>query len=335
MKESTKGKLTVFSRLWAVSMILFVVLCVVGVIGGMNESKSLMGVSMAGTCVMFIVMVCQLVASIVIRRWWCVAGCVFGILVSLFFMACSITALAAGQYRPPVMEAEENVTDSVFYSFSDDRISCNIVALVPVDGVDGAFNEWLSAELGGSYKGDRGGLQGMIDYYGEAHADTLRRALEEGLPDYAEPSYEATMDKIYESDKVVTYSLTIYLDFGGAHPVTRETGATFSKEDGKQVTWDIVRSDRKAELNDVLKDMLKTYFDAGDDEALADVLQGVESMSKLPLPSTPPYMTETGFVVTYQQYEIAPYAAGMPGDTIPYETLRPCLTEQAQKLITE
>lgn len=331
MKDSSKKKLTLFSRLWAVSVILLAVLCIVGVIGGMNENKDMMGVSMVGTSLMFLVLVCQLVTSIIVRRWWCVAGCVFGILVSLFVMGSSIAALAAGQYRPPVMEAAE--TDTVFYSYEDDRISCSIVALVPVDGVDEEFNEWLGKELGGGYKGDRGGLQALVDYYGEAHVDTLRSTLEDGVPDYAELSYEAVMDKIYESDKVVTYALTVYLDFGGAHPLTRETGATFSKEDGKHMTWDIVRSDRRAELNDVLKDMLKTYFDAGSDRELMDVLQGVKSVSELPLPSTPPYMTETGYVVIYQQYEIAPYAMGMPGDTIPYNTLKPYLTEQAQELI--
>lgn len=335
MKELSKSKLTIFSRLWVVSVILFAALCIVGVIGGMNENKNMMGISMVGTCLMFLIMVCQLVTSIIIRRWWCMAGCVFGILVSLFFMGVSIVALAAGQYRPPVMEAKVSETDSVFYSYKNDRISCSIVALVPVDGVDTEFNEWLSKELGGGYKGDRGGLQAMIDYYGEAHTDSLRSILKDGVPDYAELNYEATMDKIYESDKVVTYTLTTYLDFGGAHPLTRETGATFSKEDGKLMTWDIVRSDRKAELNDVLKDMLKTYFDAGSDRKLADFLQGVKSVSELPLPSTSPYMTEKGYVVIYQQYEIAPYAMGMPGDTIPYNTLSPCLTEEAQKLIPE
>ncbi len=335
MKESTKSKLNIFAHLWAVSMILFVVLCIVGVIGGMNENKNMMGISMVGTCLMFLILVCQLIASIVIRRWWCVAGSVFGILLSLFVMACSITALAAGQYRPPVMEGEVAETDSVFYSYSDDRISCNIVALVPVDGVDGEFNEWLSTELGGGYKGDRGGVQGVVDYYGEAHTDSLRSILKSGVPDYAELSYEAIMDKIYESDKVVTYTLSITLDLGGAHPTTREVGATFSKEDGRQLKWDIVRDDQKAKLNDVLKDMLKAYFDAKSDNDLKGKLQGVKSVSSLPLPSTPPFMTEKGYVLIYQQYEIAPYAMGMPGDTIPYNVLKPCLTPEAQKLIAE
>ena len=335
MKESTKSKLTIFARLWAVPMILFVVLSIVGVIGGMNENKDMMGISMVGTCLMLLILVCQLIASIVIRRWWCAAGSVFGILVSLFVMSCSIAALAAGQYRPPVQEAAVAETDTVFYSADDDRISCNIVALVPVDGVDGEFNEWLSKELGGGYKGDRGGVQGLVDYYGEAHTDFLRSILKGGVPDYAELSYDATMDKIYESDKVVTYALTITLDLGGAHPTTRETGATFSKENGKRLTWDIVRGDQKEKLNEVVKDMLKAYFNAKSDKELMGNLQGVKSVSNLPLPSTPPYMTEKGYVFIYQEYEIAPYAAGMPGDTIPYNTLKPCITEQAQKLIAE
>ena len=301
MKESTKSKLTIFSRLWAVSTILIVAFCIVGVIGGINENKDMMGISMVGTCLMFLILVCQLIASIAVRRWWCTAGSVLCILVSLFVMTCSVVALAAGQYRPPVRDAEEALTDTVFYSSNDDRISCNIVALVPVDGVDGEFNEWLSKELGGGYKGDRGGVQGLVDYYGEAHTDSLRSILKGGVPDYAELSYDATMDKIYECDKVVTYSLTITLDLGGAHPTTRETGATFSKENGKQLKWDIISSDKKAQLNDVLNDMLKAYFDARSDKELVGKLTGVTSASNLPLPSTPPFMTETGYILVYQE----------------------------------
>ena len=81
--------------------------------------------------------------------------------------------------------------------------------------------------------------------------------------------------------------------------------------------------------------MLKAYFDAKSDNDLKSKLQGVKSVSSLPLPSTPPFMTEKGYVLIYQQYEIAPYAMGMPGDTIPYNVLKPCLTPEAQKLIAE
>ena len=37
---------------------------------------------------------------------------------------------------------------------------------------------------------------------------------------------------------------------------------------------------------------------------------------KFPLPAFPPFLTKEGVVVMYQQYEIAPYAVGMPSCVI-------------------
>jgi len=96
-----KSKLTVFARLWAVSMILFVVLSIAAVIAGMNNSVNWMGLAVVGTVLMLVVQLAQLVSAIVVRRWWCVAGAVIGVVVSVFVALCSIVALAAGQYRAP------------------------------------------------------------------------------------------------------------------------------------------------------------------------------------------------------------------------------------------
>jgi hypothetical protein len=81
--------------------------------------------------------------------------------------------------------------------------------------------------------------------------------------------------------------------------------------------------------------MLKDYFNVKSDGGLMDCLQGVDNVATIPLPTTPPYMTIEGFTFIYQQYEIVAYAAGMPSDVIPYEQMKPCLTEYAQELIPE
>ena len=161
----------------------------------------------------------------------------------------------------------------------------------------------------------------------------MRRVYEDGVPDYAELCYDASVEHVFETDKVVTYRLTITLDLGGAHPTTTELGATFSKDDGKQLTWDIVRSDSQSQLHDIVRGMLMDYFNAKSDGELMEYLQGVDDVASLPLPATPPFMTDEGFTLIYQQYEIAAYAAGMPSAVIPYERFKPCLTEYAQKLI--
>lgn len=120
MQESTKSRLIVFSRLWAVSMVLFVLLAVAAVIAGMNEHRGWMGLAVLGTVLMLIVQLAQLVSAIIVRRWWCVAGAVIGVAVSIFVALTSIVALGAGQWRAPEIHDQENssvmVADTVCFS---------------------------------------------------------------------------------------------------------------------------------------------------------------------------------------------------------------------------
>ncbi|MCR4920821.1 MAG: RsiV family protein [Bacteroidaceae bacterium] len=342
MQESTKSRLIVFSRLWAIPTVLCVLLSIAAVIACMNEHKGWMGLAVLGTLLMLAILVCQLIAAIILRRWWHVAGSAFGILASVFVIASSIVALAAGQYRPPVMNNTDDddsswslFEDTASFSHSDDQLSCHIVALVPDAGLRQAVGEWLSAQMGDRYSGDMTDIQALVDFYGKDHLDSLRHIYADGVPEWAELSYDVEMDRVFETDKVITYSLTITLDLGGVHPTTQKIGATFSKEDGSRQTWDIVRNDCKPQVCDIAREMLKDYFNAETDLDLMKNLQGVEDVAQIPLPVTPPYMTVEGFVFIYQQYEVAAYAMGMPSDVIPYETLRPYLTEHAQELIPE
>lgn len=340
MQESTRTKLTLFSRLWAVSMIAFTVLCIVAVIATMNENKDVMGIAVLGACAAFLVQLCHVITSVKVKRRWCVAGSVFGIVVSVFVSLCSVVALSAGQYRPPMPVNDEQAVvtelmagDSVTFSFAGSDVTSDIVAMVPEKSVRRAVSEWLEESLGGTFDGDKGDMQDVVGHYGNMYVDKLNSISSQGVPDYAELSYYARMDKIYETDKVVTYGLTIDIDMGGAHPLSKEMGATFSKADGKRLTWDnMVSKDGTTGMKNVVKGMLKDYFNAKTDTELMKSVQDVKNASSIPLPKTPPYMMENGFVVIYQQYEIAAYAAGMPSDTIPYKTMKPYLNDEVRKL---
>jgi hypothetical protein len=76
---------------------------VAAVIACMDNHTNLMGMAVVGTVLMLSIQLSQLVAAVIVRRWWCVAGGVIGLAVSVFVILCSIVALAAGQYRPPVI----------------------------------------------------------------------------------------------------------------------------------------------------------------------------------------------------------------------------------------
>ena len=65
------------------------------------------------------------------------------------------------------------------------------------------------------------------------------------------------------------------------------------------------------------------------------MLIGVDDVNNIPLPSAPPTFTRQGLSFVYQQYEIAPYAAGMINFNIPYKKILPFLTDDAAQLIPQ
>jgi len=341
MQESTRSKLIVFSRLWAIPMFIFIVLSITVVIVGMDNRKNLMNLAVIGMGLMFVIQICQLVAAIIVRHRWLVCGSIVGLLASVFVMIWSIAASGAEQCRPPMIHPDDTDStevvpvDSAYFFEEGKQLSCKISAIIPEAAVRQTVGEWLNSYLGECYTGDMSDIQALVDFYGKYHVDSLRRIYEEGVPDFAELCYDVSMAKIYESDKVVTYSMMIYVDLGGAHPTTESIGATFCKDDGRQLKWDIVRNECMADLQDVMRQMLKDYFEVKTDDELMEYLQEVDDVKHIPLPVTPPYMTEKGFTFIYQQYEIAAYAVGMPGDTISYRRFKPYLTEWAKRLLPE
>ena len=89
----------------------------------------------------------------------------------------------------------------------------------------------------------------------------------------------------------------------------------------------------------MIVDGLCEYFSDGvgekiDPETLIhEYTDGKIGEMNVALPEHGPWFTSGGLDFLYQQYEIAPYAAGMPGATIPYEKLAGLMTPAAAALI--
>ena len=218
------------------------------------------------------------------------------------------------------------------YSMESDNLSCVISAEIPETAVQKAVGEWMDEQLGGYYPGDAADMKAIVDFYGKAITDSLQRELSENQPFAVD--FEAIMEKSYETPKFVTYTLSTCLGLGGAHPSSRELGATFRKSDGRRLSWDIVRPSARNDFNEILLKSLCSYFAVDNPEELAEQLVDI-NVYGLPLPETPPYLLENGVVAIYQQYEIAAYACGMPVDTIPYSSMLPVMTEWSKELLSE
>lgn len=99
---------------------------------------------------------------------------------------------------------------------------------------------------------------------------------------------------------------------GGAHGGTVREGLTFSLKDGKRLSLaDVLKAapDYKQKLDNMLKQKTKVIkFD--------DATGGLNEKPDF-------YLKEGGFAVFYQQYEIAPYAAGFPTYTFSFGEVLP------------
>ena len=158
------------------------------------------------------------------------------------------------------------------------------------------------------------------------------------------------------TERYVTY-LTKSEGFqGGAHGFATAAGQTFRKSDGKRIGYKTVynnktetfeqqdqtlfKDTKSPQLYALIKEGVRSYFKEFDepvasDEQLKDILISVDDINRIPLPSAPPTFTKEGLAFLYQQYEIAPYAAGMVNFDIPYDKIRPFLTPEAADLIPE
>ena len=225
--------------------------------------------------------------------------------------------------------------DSAYYQKNSSHASCTVKANLPAERLNQPVGEWLDEALGGIYPGDPTDIQGIVDFYGTSMTDSLEKfASEMEIPEEERTPMEqqVNMEYAYETDKYVTYTLSTYTDLGGAHPTATEKGATFRKKDGRRVGWDIIAGHDAYNFQQLLKKHLKEYFNAGTDEELVDMLADIDP-DNIPLPHTPPYFLEDGIVMIYQQYEIAPYAAGMPNALFTYDELKPMLTGWAKRMI--
>ena len=108
---------------------------------------------------------------------------------------------------------------------------------------------------------------------------------------------------------------------------------TFDKQDGHLVEQMLDRS-RVQEMQTILEDGLIRYYDEMDVKVERSELKEqlfIED-NTIPLPAWEPFPSKDGLVFTYQQYEIASYAEGMPSFVVPFAEIAPFMTPDARRI---
>ncbi len=196
-----------------------------------------------------------------------------------------------------------------------------------------AVMEQLNEALGGYYDGPIADADSLARYYLSHYLREMREARSDFDSD-APFERSLTVSPGYETPRLVTLDLQYYEYTGGAHGGTLSQGLSFRKSDGRQMGTNILSRLRSPEWDELAKKGLMEYFDVKTEEELQNCLLDVQ-LYALPLPQTEPSFQQNGLVFTYQQYEIAPYAAGMPSYVIPYDQLPPFLNATGRRLLAK
>ena len=208
-----------------------------------------------------------------------------------------------------------------------------------------------------AFDGDRSDAGAFLKYYFDKSLDILARESdkdardremymsEDADMDEAEKAailanmpgweYEFCLSKIADTTNYVVFQSQDYVYMGGAHGgITGAGFITYDKVNGSRVEQ-FVDPDCAEEIQPLIRQGLVDYFGEGGLEVGVDNLDDVLLLegTVIPLPAWPPFPSANGLEFVYQQYEIAPYAAGMPSFSIPFADLEPYLTKEARRLM--
>ena len=161
-------------------------------------------------------------------------------------------------------------------------------------------------------------------------------------------TYEEKCTLVDTTATYATFSFTGYIENSTAtHPYS-SCGAgdiTLRRSDGKWITKFFVDGAEEKMQPLLLAGMVRYFRDDCEDKSVNE--KNVRSMmllcdehgnpvKNIPLPTIwRPVPKKEGLCLVYAQYEVAPYAAGMPAFIIPYEDVMPYLTPEAQELLRQ
>lgn len=183
---------------------------------------------------------------------------------------------------------------------------------------------WMNEQLTDTYRGNLADAEAFFRHY-VAQMGEDPELYDEGV--YTHDDFRVG----YVNDCIVTYDYTSFVSEGGAHDDGATYGITFLQSDGSVFNRDCITSYKA--LHPFIIEGLKKYFGVSTDEELKQQLITSSPLERLSPPGRNPWLDENGVVFSYIPYEIAPFSAGSPSFTIPYEDIEPYLTPHGKRFI--
>jgi hypothetical protein len=236
-----------------------------------------------------------------------------------------------------------------------DRIRASLVEVM--DGQLSHIGSYEEERLFPAFEGDFSKTESLVMYYRDKALEAIGQLSQEDydervnsieendgltdgqrkeiLADMPGWEYDFSLLKDRETDRYVVFLSQDYVYLGGAHGgVVGRGGLTFDKKEGALVEK-MVDSASLDAVQPLLRKGLSQYFSDNEMEVAPEELDNILFLETgvIPFPAWTPYPSEEGLVFTYQQYEIAAYAAGMPEFTVPYADILSYLTPEAKALL--
>ena len=276
--------------------------------------------------------------------------------VSCVFVGCKVkSAQTLAENHVDLGTTDSIVTDSVKFENIDSAVSCRIKVDFPLgegalaDSVRAMISRQLSLvslpmvmsledSTQTAYAGSLSDGQAMVSHYGEVTERQIRKDQQELAAFNGKVSFQyqylATLGKVTDTERYLTYAVDTYCYMGGAHGSSLSYAVNVDKTTGETLQQ-VVDTTKTRELQPLLRAGVLRYFkDCGQEvkeSELASMLFVKDGI--IPLPARTPTLVDGGVRLDYQQYEIGPYALGIVTFTIPYTDIKPWLTEQAKQLV--
>lgn len=186
----------------------------------------------------------------------------------------------------PVIAYDENAENAKF------------LAAVNADMLDAvnAYKEELKKEY----------YESAVEYYANAGSEYY------GFMPY---EFEFDYDVDLNTENYLSVTAVLYYNLHGAHPTTAMTSVTYDMKAEKELTLtDIWNMDEKAVTNEVIS-IFSDDIDKNPDKYFEDAKKTLAEIAK----DVNFYMDEEGVNLYFQLYDLAPYAAGYPQLTVPFE----------------
>ena len=231
------------------------------------------------------------------------------------------------------IEEEEKQFETTRLVYKNNTSSANVELSVdyPIKGTDALLQntrKYVSGVIAAmfninEYGGSLNDGNSVINSYGKTKFDDLDREWREGATE-GSPGYIETIEftKDFENDYCVSLCAHSYYFHGG---VSNEfcDASTFRKTDGKYIS--IIKSDNDKGLHKLIIVAVKNKL--GEDYEYVN-----EDFESSPMAGII-HLVKNGVQFDYQHYEFGPGAFGQVSIIIPYEKIRPYMTEEAKNVL--